>query len=357
MARLHSNFQSGLLSVGVGAADTAISSAAFASLPVVAIPDTLAVVLDPRAVGGAPEIVTVTAHTASATSVTVTRGQEGTSARSHLSSTTWVHAVSKADIENFGVTPSSIDPDDVAAEGTSTGYARGDHVHSILAGPPTTIVPDDVVAEGDSGAFARANHVHGVAADIPVSVGTALAEGASTSFARANHVHDVGAGAVGTGQLVDAAVTTAKIVDDAVTAAKLAPALPLGEVGYARDEDGTGGIVGSEVTVVSVAVSVVSGRKYRISGGIRSISTTANAVILSLRLKADSTQLTERVSPTHDDAGSGVNGMEISTRFQAASTALVTFSMVAIRAAGTGTLSITAAPTLPSELLVEDIGA
>lgn len=68
---------------------TTINSADFASLPVITFPDNVYIILDPYATSGAPEIVRVTAHTAGSTSITVTRGQQGTTARQHASGTFW----------------------------------------------------------------------------------------------------------------------------------------------------------------------------------------------------------------------------------------------------------------------------
>lgn len=99
MAVLYSNFLQGTLSSGITNSATSISSTAFANLPVVASPDILYLVLDPGQSAGVPEVVTVTAHTASATSVTVTRGSQGSTARSHLSGVTWTHSWTKADAE------------------------------------------------------------------------------------------------------------------------------------------------------------------------------------------------------------------------------------------------------------------
>lgn len=76
-----------------------VNSAAFASLPAIGATQHLALVLDPTAVAGAPEIVYVTAHTAAATSVTVVRGQEGTAARQHASGTIWRHAALVSDYD------------------------------------------------------------------------------------------------------------------------------------------------------------------------------------------------------------------------------------------------------------------
>lgn len=72
-------------------AATTMNSAGLANLDVVASPDEALITLDPHRAGGAPEIVVVTAHTVSATSATIQRGQFGTTARQHAVGTEWVH--------------------------------------------------------------------------------------------------------------------------------------------------------------------------------------------------------------------------------------------------------------------------
>ena len=82
--RLYADFIDGTLSVAPTDSVTTLEAAVFADLPVVAGSDTLLLTIDPRGEAGAPELVRVTAHTAAATTVTVTRGVDGTTARSHL---------------------------------------------------------------------------------------------------------------------------------------------------------------------------------------------------------------------------------------------------------------------------------
>lgn len=102
MPALYSNFQSGTITDSpLSSGATTINSSAFANLPTVAAPNTMFVVLDPDGSGGAPEVVLVTAHTAAATSVTVTRGQQGTTARSHVAGTVWRHAVLATDLDGL----------------------------------------------------------------------------------------------------------------------------------------------------------------------------------------------------------------------------------------------------------------
>lgn len=69
---------------------TTMNSAGLANLAAVSSKEAI-IILDPNRVSGAPEIVVVTAHTGSATSATIQRGQFGTAARQHASGTAWVH--------------------------------------------------------------------------------------------------------------------------------------------------------------------------------------------------------------------------------------------------------------------------
>lgn len=70
---------------------TTINSPGFVDLPTVDATNHLILILDPLETNGPAEIVRVTTHTAAASVVTVTRGAEGSSARSHAMGTTWFH--------------------------------------------------------------------------------------------------------------------------------------------------------------------------------------------------------------------------------------------------------------------------
>lgn len=80
---------------------TTMNSAALASLPAIASPDIAVLVLDPTGSAGAPEVVYVTAHTGSATSATISRAQEGSSARQHASGIAWVHGPTLYDFKGW----------------------------------------------------------------------------------------------------------------------------------------------------------------------------------------------------------------------------------------------------------------
>lgn len=85
---------------------TTLNSAGLANLAAVSGGDEAIITLDPNRVNGAPEIVRVTAHTGSATSATIDRGEFGTSAREHPQGTEWVHgpvAATSSDLDgDFG---------------------------------------------------------------------------------------------------------------------------------------------------------------------------------------------------------------------------------------------------------------
>lgn len=101
--RLFVDFVSGTTDVALSNGDTTISGAFLADLPEVADPDFIALVLDPEFVGGDPEIVWVTAHTAGATTATVERGKEGSSARAHVSGIKVVASLTAEAVEGFAV--------------------------------------------------------------------------------------------------------------------------------------------------------------------------------------------------------------------------------------------------------------
>lgn len=92
MARIRSNNVFGTTTNNpLAAGGTTLNSAGLANLAAVSGGNEAIITLDPNRVHGAPEIVVVTAHTGSATSATIVRGQFGTTARSHPVGTEWVH--------------------------------------------------------------------------------------------------------------------------------------------------------------------------------------------------------------------------------------------------------------------------
>lgn len=92
------NFLGGTLDSDHTSSTTTLTSAALAAMVAVAADDYMKIVLDPDGLAGEPEIVYVSVHPAAATTATIVRGQEGTTARAHRQDVPWVHAVVASDI-------------------------------------------------------------------------------------------------------------------------------------------------------------------------------------------------------------------------------------------------------------------
>lgn len=99
MARLFYDFQGGELGAALTDSGTTLTSDALASLPAVSSPDFVAITLDPDGIESSPEIAYITAHTASATTATISRGEEGTTAVAHSSGIEWVAPVTAGGAE------------------------------------------------------------------------------------------------------------------------------------------------------------------------------------------------------------------------------------------------------------------
>ncbi len=92
------NFQSGTITDNpLTNSATTMNSTNLAGLPAVGSTEYAVLVLDPAGAGNGPEVVYVTAHTGSATSATIVRGREGTTAVQHNSNVTWIHVATAAD--------------------------------------------------------------------------------------------------------------------------------------------------------------------------------------------------------------------------------------------------------------------
>lgn len=90
--------------------DTSLSSLGLGGLAAIVSPDIAKIVLDPAGAAGNPEVVYVTAHTAAATTATISRAAEGSTARAHLVGTPWI------------VGPTSLDFGWTSTPATATAY-------------------------------------------------------------------------------------------------------------------------------------------------------------------------------------------------------------------------------------------
>lgn len=94
MARLRTNFQKGTLGAALTVSGTTITFASAPGFPTVADGDVVVIVLD----APDPEIVHLTAYTAGATTGTIARGKEGTTAVAHVSGVAWRHGPIVSDL-------------------------------------------------------------------------------------------------------------------------------------------------------------------------------------------------------------------------------------------------------------------
>lgn len=104
--RVRANFLSGVVDdnpLTVGA--TTLTSSSLASFPVINTTNHAMIVLDPNGTAGTPEIVMVTAHGAGATTATIVRAQEGTTARQHNQTIPWVHSALASDLAPISQDP------------------------------------------------------------------------------------------------------------------------------------------------------------------------------------------------------------------------------------------------------------
>lgn len=88
----------------------------------------------------------------------------------------------------------NLTPTTTNAEGSGTSFARNDHTHAVDAGTPNAIQPDDTAAEGTGASFARNDHTHSIVAAAPGAGSVNIAasgEGSGTDFARADHTHNL----------------------------------------------------------------------------------------------------------------------------------------------------------------------
>lgn len=127
MARIYQDFIGGKTDAALTAVSTTLSSPALAAMQAVASPDTMMIALNPDQVGTAAEIVTVTAHTAAATTATITRGSDGTTAIAHVSGIDWIHGLMEDDVAVLSyVTRGSGSPESVVTAPVGSLFLRTD---------------------------------------------------------------------------------------------------------------------------------------------------------------------------------------------------------------------------------------
>lgn len=128
-----------------------------------------------------------------------------------------------------------------------------------------------------------------------------------------------------------------------------------GWIGYTEKTTDTTGVVGTEVTLVSVTVTVNASRRVRITGYVSSWISTVSGDRAQFRLLEGATQLQMGRSQVQL-AGIATEPPTELACVRTPGTGSHTYTLVVARNAGTGTLTISGDPTTPMWIMVEDLG-
>lgn len=146
MPVIYSNFFSTVITdnpLTIGA--STVNAAGLSSFPTVAAPDYAWLTLDSSAINGAPEIVKVTSHSASATVASIVRGQQGTTARQHPSGTRLVQSITQSDLVTMNARMFDSAANRPAASSALNGYdfyATDTQTLSVCDGTGWTIIDE-----------------------------------------------------------------------------------------------------------------------------------------------------------------------------------------------------------------------
>lgn len=164
MARIRADFVFGTTDTALTATSTTVSSPALSRLPAVASPDSAAFILYDNA-AGAYEIATITAHAAGATTATVTRGQEGSTAQSWSSGATWQHGPTVVDFAGSGGTRTLLKKVSLSAAAANIAFVSTDiptsgfdHLELMILGRSAAAAAGDSVNIAINGDTSAANY-------------------------------------------------------------------------------------------------------------------------------------------------------------------------------------------------------
>lgn len=135
--------------------------------------------------------------------------------------------------------------------------------------------------------------------------------------------------------------------------------MPKGWLGYEDATSNTGSVnAETDLTGLSVTVTVAESRLIRITGYVPRISSDTIGDIANLRIKEGATQLQEaRVDVGQKNGGAnGGTFCNVQVTVDGPSAGSHTYKLTGSLAAGTGDLSYRATATAPAYILVEDLG-
>lgn len=171
--RVRSNWQGGLIEDNpLSSSATTLTSAGLAAVPAIGSTQHLAIVLDPDGINGAPEIIWVTAHTAGATTATIVRGKESSTARAHDRDISWVHTATGAD---YPIVRSTAGTD---------GATRTSSTLGALSTPWTVTIP---VIEGQA---VEISALVAAMTSVDDTAAVAIRRGSTTIYENVHYVHN-----------------------------------------------------------------------------------------------------------------------------------------------------------------------
>jgi hypothetical protein len=248
------------------------------------------------------------------------RGKDNTTAQSHGSGAAVEHAMGAMDLDepNRHINTTTDD--------NHTQYMRTDGTRAFTAltavgGTPGASAVADVAAAGTALTLARSDHKHGREAfATPVAAAvTGNAAGSAVTVPHSDHVHQ------GTGTLGYAETATAQTSISSET----------------------------DLTSLAVTVTVVSGRRIKITGQTE-ITCDATAGAALGRIKEGATYLGQYANVAFGSGGETFQSMGCVILTPTAGSH--TYKLTLAKSGGAGTVSMQTSATHPAFILVEDIG-
>ena len=142
------------------------------------------------------------------------------------------------------------------------------------------------------------------------------------------------------------------VADELVTATKM-NSLPKGWIGYAERTTGQGSITTiTDLTGLSVAVTVAAGRRIKVTGKILAKSSVATDLVVGT-IREGSTVLQRFANHASGALYTSSQGSILLSPTAGSHT----YKLSLERGTGTGTIDHAADPTFPAFILVEDLGS
>lgn len=369
--RIRANNVYGILNDTLLAASTTMTSVGLSVLPVVALAHAV-IVIDPKRMFGEPEIVVVTEHLAGNTAATILRGQYGTAARTHAINTPWAHIAIASDYTEMVTSttrPSNpyegqliyeTDTNNLLAFngitwiGLITSLPSGGLISVVTSSTrPATPYEGQVIYETDT------DEVRAYDGDSWELISGSIVQqdepptGPVAGDLWIDTNEDAGSGGSGGGTDIYASDTapssptdgTLWLDTDEGAETGLSSILAYAEV----TANQTGIIAETDLTGLSVTITVPAGRRIRVTGHAHLANATVDAITV-FRIYQDGTQVQSR---TLAKALAGTDQSATIEWIGSPSAGTHTYKLRAW--AVSGTVSVVAAANTPTFILVEDI--